>query len=219
MTTEHPILFNGEMVRAILGGRKTQTRRPIPWKWAPTQSSNGHWSIYTGDGTRVMLVGATPEQQLTMCRGMIAYGRVEVGDTLWVRETWGAIQIAHSGLLLQWRDVDAEHRTERASANLFYRADGDDIDYTGCWIPSIHMPRWASRITLEVTGVRAERVQNISDDDQLAEGVPPYELSRPDYLRRAWFSGTWDSIYARRELGWDTNPWVWAITFKRITDD
>jgi hypothetical protein len=202
--SEHPILFNGEMVRAILDGRKTQTRRPIPGRRI---SPHAYYEGGLADGYT--------HQWYEQRDGIITQQgcRYVVGDRLWVRETWGAIQMARSGLLLQWRDTDKEHRTEAANANLFYRADGDDPDYTGCWIPSIHMPRWASRITLEVTDVRANVLSAgydlncITQADIVAEGFA------------GWFSFelAWDAIYASRDKGILTSPWVWAITFKRVT--
>ena len=201
--TERPILFNGEMVRAILEGRKTQTRRPIPWKWAPTQSPNGHWSIYTGDGTRVMLVGAGPNEQLAMCQSMIAYGRMEIGDHLWARETYAHVT-----------ESDADIIWKRA---WLYRAT-DPAYLPNRWHPSIHMPRCASRITLEVTDVRAERLQMIRTSDIIAEGISENDgyLGSANRFRHP-FEDMWNSIYAKRGLGWDANPWVWAYTFKRVT--
>lgn len=227
--SEKPLLFNGEMVRAILEGRKTQTRRPMRYQpgggWAMPGAwvDTGGYYHRGGDGS---FLGTKSDVRSPYIKG----------DRLWVRETWGAIQIARNGLLLQWRDTDREHRTRMGNANLYYRADGDDQDYAGCWLPSIHMPRWASRITLEVTDVRAERVQDMTQADAAAEGAGPWwnpsdvvhtpddpsmycwkkvPEDKRDYLRG--FVILWDSIYAKRGLGWDANPWVWVYTFKVVT--
>ena len=125
------------------------------------------------------------------------------GDKRWVRETW--------------RDdsFDWEWGTRQQIA---YRADGDNGDHT--WRPSIHMPRWASRITLEVTGAGAERVQDITPEDVVAEGVsldglcdyPAWIFSNAIYEQ---FRELWDSPNAKRGYGWDSNPWVWVLEFER----
>lgn len=160
--TERPILFSGPMVRAILDGRKTQTRRVAKDRDKP-------------------------------CKYGIA------GDRLWVRETWqsaAAMGVCH------------------ASDDYFvYRAT--DPDWETCegwqWRPSIFMPRKASRITLEITDVRAERLQDITNKDARAEG-----LARGTVYPRMWFEDLWDSINAKRGFGWDVNPFVWVITFKKV---
>lgn len=160
---ERPILMSAPMVRAILEGRKTQTRRV-----AKITSRCPH---------------GVP------------------GDRLWVRET-------------------CERRPFCAGSKAIcvaYSADGESVldpvgfDYS-CWwkrgekLPSIFMPRWASRITLEVTGVRVERVQEINQVDALAEGTQGKHS----------YAELWDSLNAKRGFGWDTNPWVWVLEFKRV---
>lgn len=162
---ERPIIFSGEMVRAILAGRKTQTRRVI--KPQPVIQ----------DGVAFFKTGQR-----------CPYG--QIGDRMWVREAW----IRNSG-------VPA------------YRAD--DPSWPGetpKWKPSIHMPRWASRITLEIVNVRVERLQDITVGDAWAEGCPNSDVNViPD-----WFIPLWAGINAARGNGWDDNPWVWAIEFKRV---
>lgn len=182
---ERPILFSGEMVRAILEGRKTMTRRVI--KPQPA----GEW--------------AAPGK--TAC----PYG--QPGDRLWVRETWRKTN---------WTD-----EPNRGEWRVFWRAtEKEDSRNNGLWRPSIHMPRWASRILLEVVSVRVERVQDISEEDARAEGVE-WQNERPcwvNYLDREDWSPTardsfrtlWDSINAKRGYGWDANPWVWVVEFKKI---
>jgi hypothetical protein len=131
------------------------------------------------------------------------------GDRLWVRETW-----------CQYGDPMHEYRT-------YYRADGD-CGPMAKWRPSIHMPRRASRITLEITGIRVERLQDISDGDVVREGIDEYKIRDqpfplwqiPKYppiaFPRVAFASLWDSINAKRGYSWDSNPWVWVVVFKVI---
>lgn len=194
---ENPILFNGEMVRAILDGRKTQTRRAVGRVSADCElfvSAGGeHWQqCFRDDHGRVC-----GKSWLTRC----PYG--QPGDRLWVRETWNA----------DWCD------------HVIYRADGGSAVAAGYseeprWRPSIHMPRWACRILLDVVSVRVERLQDISRADAIAEGAPGRFHAGVDRefgaaISIAWFAKLWDSTYAKRGLGWDANPWVWVIEFTR----
>ena len=205
--TEHPILFNSEMVRAILDGRKTQTRRvikpqPIPATVHPLCTANisylgeGHYSILwdtpKGDGG---LYRDRDSHSPFLC----PYGIP--GDRLWVRETWNGN-----------RDIGIAYKATDPLMN-------------GCpWRPSIHMPRWASRITLEVTNVQVERVQDISEEDAKAEGVCIHNFSECQRennlafweLYRHGFRSLWDSINGKRGYGWDSNPWVWVVKFKVV---
>lgn len=209
--TEKPILFNGEMVRAILDGRKTQTRRPI--KPQPPAIDGACWAqgegLFMLPGSRLGVFRASPYIE---------------GDWLWVRETF---------YVQGWLGLPlGERQPIHYAADIMYR---DEVEDYTCK-PSIHMPRWASRITLEVTGVRVERVQDITQQEASAEGASfwwnaadgkrevPHGLEyrgdnvpedKRDYLRG--FRILWNGIYAKRGMGWDANPWVWAYTFKRIT--
>ena len=122
----------------------------------------------------------------------------QVGDRLWVRETF------------------CEHTT----GGVIYRADEKPLEgiYSyHTWRPSIHMPRWASRITLEITEVRVERVQEITEEDAKTEGVNEISLIDRDGYYSS-FADLWDSINAKRGYGWDTNPWVWVISFDKVKD-
>lgn len=195
---ERPILFSGPMVRAILEGRKTQTRRPLK---VPRWFMKEYPSVdlaYSG------LTGAALEQKLRCPHGVS-------GDRLWVRETWaGNVQGCPKGI-----SYFADHRDPR----------GDGPANPMRWTPSIHMPRAASRINLEVVAVRAQRLQEITQADAVAEGMHDTRgvwepLSDTDNAGpRAAFRSLWDEINGKRlvnqkPISWDANPWVWAITFK-----
>jgi hypothetical protein len=204
---EHPILFSGAMVRAILEGRKTMTRRVI--KEIPTTGYRwGGWIVEgaRGDEGKATVV---PEGNSKYCgTGQILarcpYG--QPGDRLWVRETWHCPESLKDGV----RDGTAPR------TYIEYRADMPHmIICDGGWTPSLFMPRWASRILLEITAIRVERVQDISDQDAEREGVDITNASIPGYCRER-FRWLWDSINAKRGFGWDANPWVWVVEFKRV---
>jgi len=194
---EKPILFSGPMVKAILGGQKRQTRRVI--KPQPIKELWGNW-IYSKSARNVyatdswMSAGGMRVQLPKYC----PYG--QPGDRLWVRETWNSSQ------LIGWKPSELPH-----TVPIYYRAD--DPEAMPIWRPSIFMPRWASRITLEITGVGVERVQEISEEDAKAEGI-----SAPGYpdVAHEMFAELWDTINAKRGFGWEKNPWVWVITFKAL---
>lgn len=208
---ERPILFNGEMVRAVLDGRKTQTRRVITTnkKWADEihlveQRDSSLWPY---NGWHDSIQGPDGCEHLIPC----PYG--VPGDRLWVRETWR----------LSTSDDCACYDPCRCKSGVpIYKAHNDCGEET--WKPSIYMPRWASRILLEVVQVRVQRVQEITPADAIAEGIPPVRLGEQfsedafDFASiEVWkFRKLWDSINAKRGFGWDVNPWVWAITFKVI---
>ncbi len=197
--TERPIIFSGPMVRAILDGTKTQTRRVV--KVQP--------SILDG---RLMHHVAGPKWESGLPY-RCPYGCVK--DRLWVRETFNKCGCF----------VCVDHWPKRGTDHGVTYQEG----YRGCsglhWTPSIHMPRWASRITLEITEIRVQRVQDINASDAQAEGISVFSgdvLIRPgteklsDAIYRDQFSLLWNSINDKRGFGWARNPWVWAITFKRI---
>jgi hypothetical protein len=187
---ERPILFSGEMVKALLDGRKTQTRRivkPQPW------SITAHWP---DDSSHVLWQDVLKNQHYYTECGYCPYGRPS--DRLWVRETW--------------QDC-------RGCGRVSYRADKHDAgcicyEPLGRWRPSIFMRRDDSRITLEIVSVRVERVQEITSQDCVAEGL---ELVRPEFAGNLpfAFAELWDSINAKKHP-WDANPWVWRIDFRRI---
>jgi hypothetical protein len=233
---ERGMIFNGEMVRAILDGRKTQTRRPIKWKQTRfteigerEDGSKWPWS----------------EDAEHACDFWHPCPFGAVGDRIWVRETWQAIH--------DYCDENG-HVDERRYARSIPRHRGnywhpvyeeawgnesrEDREFP--WRPSIHMPRWASRILLEITDVRVERLNAISEEDAQREGVHTevwdqtvvarnyvasdeffqfWSDDMPHYvemnqLYRSSFRSLWDSIYG--EESWKANGWVWVIEFKRV---
>jgi hypothetical protein len=197
---EKPILFSGPMVRAILDGRKTQTRRIV--KPQPIVEANGSWRWEGRHGGFVGSMGTDVDKGFP--ESARHWARYQPGDRLWVRETWKPVHSADP------------------SRGARYRADVDR-DQT-VWRPSIHMPRWASRITLEVTGVKVERLQDISEADARDEGVSrteagfwnadPKRLQLAGCDARGGFYCLWSDINGPGS--WRANPWVVAIAFKRI---
>ncbi|WP_312773129.1 morphogenetic protein [Atlantibacter hermannii] len=184
---ERGMIFNGEMVRAIIDGRKTQTRRIIKL----SHESGMKNPVVRGKNGEASYVGCR------LAAMLCPFGKP--GDRIWVRETW-----THES-------IDAES----GSYSPDYRATANGQPLDCRWIPSIHMPRWASRITLEITDVRVERLASISQEDAAKEGYPanpePYGGSMDKWL---WFRQLWDSIYP--EQSFSHNPWVWVIEFKRV---
>lgn len=207
---QHPILFSTEMVKAILDGRKTQTRRVMkPQPETDTPRLTGwSWEHASGkgiaNGPRAAAGGEVQYMGASIAR-YCPYG--QPGDLLWVRETF----MEHHGENKVWY---------KASQNEQFLALLNEFGEK--WRPSIHMPRWASRITLEVTGVRVERVQDISNEDILNEGIhagSPTELNKyaPELISRAEFQTLWDKINAKRGYSWESNPWVWVVSFKQVS--
>lgn len=192
---EKPILFSGEMVRAILEGRKTQTRRVVKpqfnHKWG-----SGVPHGYDKFGVHVDIPLIEPHPMFGGWAYLFCpYGKA--GDHLWVRETW----------------TDLTDLFTEKEAFLKYRADAIGCEDSYSWRPSIFMPRWASRITLEIERISVERVQDIGDSSCEAEGVSLANASIPGYLRKR-FQILWDSINAKRGFPWSSNPWVWVISFR-----
>ncbi len=231
--SEKPILFSGPMVRAILEGRKTQTRRIV--KLPPAPNHLGHWEPVTfgGDGCTYYDSKMEPfEYPLTAGvfhtrSGETILSRIRSGDTLWVRETH-VIQRDFEGEPPPFDDGRPIQRHEDGRwLQPHYRATDpepelhyDDIEGPGCrWRPSIHMPRWACRLFLRVESVRVEQLQEITENDAVAEGTRAVSIT--DIRRQAvWterqdFAQLWDEINGKR-APWESNPWVWVITFERI---
>jgi len=237
---ERPILFSGPMIRAILAGRKTMTRRvvkPQPevrgtmhnpegapaWYWKSPKLDAGY--CHTGE---------EPMRRLMATRS--PYGIP--GDRLWVRETWGPVDFM-VGVELE-DPVCVGYQADETARRHGHRGSSALDTYAWNWAkvrwrPSIHMPRWASRLTLEVTGVRVERLQAITDADARAEGVEPLWLQEgqpgawfttnpeagPDLQARTpadAFRKLWQAINGERPgCSWDNNPWVWVVSFRRLS--
>lgn len=220
---ERPILFSGAMIRAIRDGRKRQTRRVVK----PTQSTPKvlplHMEPWVIDGEQQTddhglpcWAGFHPEYPGEAKWFSCPYG--QPGDRLWVKETWHPFGIGTSP---NW-----------ISDRVIYRADNEGVQpFDGCtswplpapvvwagkqssaWKPSIFMPRWACRTVLDVVSVRVERVQDITHEDAVAEGC--YEVEGRSWGRLG-FSQLWDTINGKRGYGWDSNPWVWVVTFPEV---
>ncbi len=207
--TERPILFSAPMVRALLAGSKTQTRRalkPQPFDFFPVESGN-HLLDYRQSYGQVD--GVVPiSDMLKTC----PYG--QPGDRLWVREAWRVIDVADR---FAPRELTAAHR-------IWFEADGPPEPPAGRYRPGMFMPRWASRITLEVAGVRVERLQDISEADARAEGARECDLVSGREVLLAGPSQRGSFVLHYRDIweqingdgSWEANPWVWVVEFKKI---
>jgi len=208
MTTERPILLKDEMVRAILDGRKTQTRRVAN-------------NVYFDSKYRAKWKAVRKHTEVSIDTPAAMLGEVcpygQPGDRLWVRETH---HVPGGYLEADLIDEIRNGVSSPESLGVTYRADAPSLKpCDGGWTPSIHMPRWASRITLEITDVRVERLNDISADDAKAEGVAAPALNGwcDDNKWVSQFAWLWSSINGAGS--WDANPWVWVIEFKRIPQE
>lgn len=233
---ERPILFSAPMVRAILSGQKTVTRRTL--KVQPRIDASGNFCVGRSNyGQDIYGKPVTKHFVSSDC----PYG--QPGDRLWVRETF-ALLGNEDGCCIDWQD-NLIKGDERSAARIYrascppgdyglnqipakadWKPDTEAMEYDGAWRPSIHMPRWASRILLEITDVRVERLQDISEDQAKAEGVRLYtdhaELGDWWHVEgietysadpRKSFELLWTSVGG----DWNANPWVWVVEFKRVT--
>ncbi|HCI7025576.1 TPA: hypothetical protein NPQ74_001868 [Klebsiella pneumoniae] len=251
---ERGMIFNGEMVRALLDGRKTQTRRIMkvqpsedftPMNMALETDYKAHWytpGVVDKDGylqpASKKVFGVSNENEGYSC----PFGAV--GDRIWVRETFQGPLFDYDLMDSYCKDPTPFEKPEFC----VYKADGvpapefydADDELHCCWRPSIHMPRWASRILLEITSVRVERLNAISEEDAQREGVHTevwdqtvvarnyaardeffqfWSEDMPHYvemnqLYRSSFRSLWESIYGAEN--WLANPWVWVVEFKRV---
>lgn len=233
---EHPILFSAPMVRALLDGSKTQTRRVV--KPQPPAHVIDFSTFHNPKGEGLAHFGFDPvKRELQDWFAVCPYG--QPGDRLWVREAWGYIDPDNTGE--DYDDDDGPGPVATYTPELLklgnplrdfwlrriaYRATWKDPKY-GCgpdspkrWRPSIHMPRWVSRITLEVVSVRVERLQDISEADAQAEGVNAddfeyFHNAEGTETARESYQCLWEQING---LGsWDANPWVWVVEFRKVT--
>jgi len=214
---EGPILMKGEMIQAILAGLKTQTRRlnglkvinesPDDWKFLGLITDEDDFTRYAHFKNKN--------------NGAVALYKTRYipGNRLWVRETFRYSTPDDCGC---YENFECNHR----SGLPIYRATYD-CDENEKWRPSIYMPRWASRITLEITDVGVERVQDITEEDAKDEGAPCikgnyFDVVSKDFIDvteptcRFGFHVLWDSINAPRGWGWDVNPWLWVVKFKNV---
>jgi len=237
MSKERPILFSGEMVRAILDGRKTQTRRVM--KPQPP-NCKGRWA-YIASSTERSEVGkfrySWPDDD---GNAFTSRGRESgvafrcpfgaVGDRLWVREKWSTWNDEQNALMILYGAddeaklvIDDGARQKWLSGDVEFnplKHSSEEVK----WKPSIHMPRWASRITLEICGVRVERLNDISEADAMAEGIATSSngVYYMDYSRgianackpEFSFMTLWKSINGPNS--WAANPWVWVMEFKKV---
>ena len=180
---ERPIIFNSEQVRAILEGRKTMMRRIVKSKYGKILGCLGNGLF------QVPSIAKIPDKW-SMHQIKCPHG--QVGDRLWVRETF---------------NYDGEHGV------VFFKADGEK--QCEKWKLSIHMPKWASRITLEITDVRVERVQEIILADVEKEGIVDKPISAPE--ASSLFLKLWNSLYGKD--AWERNDWVWVIEFRRVDNE
>lgn len=222
-TKEKPILFSGEMVRAILSGRKTQERRIVKpqFYWATSIVHNTCMELWEA--------WSTPDENGRFVSADIKCP-YEVGTRLWVRETWGGgWDDGLGGYSAICETVRQYERPDR----VFYKADGwDESRGRYPWRRSIHMPRWASRITLEITDIRVQRLQDTTRLDIAAEGWPCDERQRSgvdlalalgddeiiDDASIEWYANLWDSINTKPGTRWDDSPWVWCLSFRRVEE-
>lgn len=201
--TERGMIFNSEMVRAILDGRKTQTRRPVKF---PVHDKNLGCELAGNELAGELSAGNYLNS---------AFGKP--GDRIWVRETFQGPLFDYDLMDSYCKDPTPFEKPEFC----VYKADGvpapefyDADDELHCsWRPSIHMPRWASRILLEITDVRVERLKSISDGDAIREGCSTADMKSGDCVADV-FARLWASIYG--DESWNSNPWVWVIEFKRV---
>lgn len=210
---EKPVLFNTEMVQAILKGRKTSTRRIVKYDFKTVYTAacaSGKWFETYGENLPDNLIEWYVKEK--------AKQPYIIGDILWVRETWCKLY-----------DLDNNDQIIEKTGKYYYRADGYNPTPYNCfpdgdgfygdrncprWKPSIHMPRKAARIFLKITNVRTERIHEINDEGAKAEGanvgVGWEEKMKESAIER--FRKLWDSIYKN----WNDNPWVWVIEFERV---
>ena len=224
MNKEHPIIFSTDMVRAILSGHKTMTRRPVKPQPKCEGLTGVYPDLYNKDPNQWAFW--LPDNRMTEPRTWKP--PYQVGDVLWVRETW----------CREWKDLVG------FTGEYLYKADGVEVIHVdglgkSPWCPSVHMPREAARLFLKVKSVQVERLQDITEEDAQKEGIPAcnkylldhewgwcnYTLmaartqgrktpNTADYI--GGFAYIWDTYYDEKGYGWNKNPWVWVIEFERV---
>ena len=230
---ERPIIFSGPMVQAILDDCKTVTRRPIRSQPPALTKAQEVQDRCTDSFSRMIAYSLRTMYQREWIKDNVKCPYGVPGDELWVREAFCevewithrpyqvtremAIDAGDTDLEGRWRNGPAERKRE-----IYYKADGLTLPLYDRWKPSIHMPREASRIQLVVKSVRAERLQDITEEDAWSEGVEcRCDVGNSEYDQcclsaRDHFWVLWDKMYAKKpELDWDANPWVWRVEFER----
>lgn len=230
--TERGMIFNAEMVRAILDGRKTQTRRIMKLQPKPSKSRPGDFWFSSKKLESMVHVsdlapGNSPiaDYHLFIQEHCCPFGAV--GDRIWVRETWSSDFANYYPNDRVWYAADNNRRLdiEVVDGVRGIYSPESDVHVPFRWRPSIHMPRWASRILLEITDVRVERLNAISEEDARAEGIidggclncgepEPCGCANPEPDATDAFAYLWQSIYGQES--WNANPWVWVIEFERV---
>lgn len=222
---EKPILFSGPMVRAILAGQKTQTRRVMRLE----PGGNGYGRLCRAGryievgayGPTWIPVGSGP-RELCPRDVWVQYAAYQPGDILWVKETWKVEELTSGldGILFQSDNafIPIEDSAEAADRWMEARYIGKCGDR---WKSPYFMPKWVSRLRLKVADVRVQRLQDISEEDALAEGTQEPSLcelggmlAQAAWSERQVYQRLWDSINAKRGYSWASNPWVWAYTFR-----
>ncbi len=217
---ERGVIFNGEMVRAILHGRKTQTRRIVKGTDGAVKFCK-EWDI---NGEEIFVVlGEKDHTGMNPVLGALSCPFGAVGDRIWVREAFRVHSLATDVATLAYKASERNSWTEQTHR----------VPVAVCnkpatpekWTPSLHMPRWASRILLEITDVRVERLNAISEEDARAEGIidggclncgepEPCGCANPEPDATDAFAYLWQSIYGQES--WNADPWVWVISFERV---
>jgi hypothetical protein len=198
---QNPIIFNSEMVKAILDGRKTQVRRPFPVWQRPNKTADGFTAIAQRDFRYGFAFSEKTEKEVIACFTSNLCPIAKIGEQLWVRESltkenWPDLHYVCGGLTAGTGDED-------------YHYKGDD--YKGI-IPAQHMPKWASRILLEVTNITVEKAYEATTSDYKAEGYPlSREIDGGNIDPFLWFRDVWTSAYG------DVDQWAWVIEFKVVS--
>lgn len=199
---EKPILFNTEMVKSILEGRKTVTRRITKMDLS---------QLDTDDLDKNYLY---LEDEYGESHHLLEYAPYQIGDILWIRETWSSYKVKKPAKAIpeDFKDIAYIYKADGVE-----NSDGSKIK----WHPSIHMPKSVARIFLKVTDVRVERLQEITENDVLREGFRDYFDIDTDvfYPSGHNFKTLWDSTVNKKDLdmyGWDSNCWVWVVEFERV---
>lgn len=217
---DHPIIFTGQNALLVRDGHKTQTRRTLkPQPKLVTFAKPSGWEKWWEWKGQKLCSNSAQTWLMNQC----PYG--SVGGRLWVREAWQIWQGFYDDYSGGW-DSDEWRRKlpesleelKRYHGYIEYRADGED---DGPWRSPLHLPRWASRTLLEVTGVRVESLQDITEDDAKAEGIKPFPRDSEgdcwtDGKYRTAFEYAWNEMHGWSPNSWETNPWVWVVEFKPV---